>query len=275
MRSDNYSESWYDLMHGNINSDVVVMGNSRAIFQVDPAILDSILGSDSYNLGMDGSPFNRQSHKYNIYRSLNHKPTLIIQNIDIGTLDRSIGYNRDQFFPYFWNLLMRKEFLATEPFSFGEKYVPMFRYRGYGFCSFHNAHNSTKGYHAIDRSWDGKAFMQVDSIMFLKNDDTVTQFDEYLARNKSEGINMIFVYAPLYYGATLKTINLDEMHAFYQTYADKYDIPILDYTYMDLCYDTTFFCNAMHLNRLGANIYTDSLANDIIRLGIINSHISN
>ena len=38
---------------------------------------------------------------------------------------------------------------------------------------------------------------------------------------------------------------------------------------MDICYDTTYFYNAMHLNKIGAEIFSDTLANDIKRLGII------
>ena len=60
-----------------------------------------------------------------------------------------------------------------------------------------------------------------------------------------------------------------QMHDNFQKYANKYNIPILDYTDMDICYDTAFFYNSMHLNKKGANIFTDSLANDIKRLGFL------
>jgi hypothetical protein len=95
-------------------------------------------------------------------------------------------------------------------------------------------------------------------------------FDDYLSRAKIEGIKIIFVYTPLYIGATRKIENLKEMHILYQKLADKYSIPILDYTYMGICYDTIYFYNAMHLTKTGAEIFSDSLANDIRRLGIIN-----
>lgn len=44
-------EAWYDLMHGKIDADVVVMGSSRAWVHINPIILDSILGVNTYNLG--------------------------------------------------------------------------------------------------------------------------------------------------------------------------------------------------------------------------------
>ena len=46
------AESWYDLMHSKIDADLVIMGNSRAWVQINPLILDSILGINTYNLDL-------------------------------------------------------------------------------------------------------------------------------------------------------------------------------------------------------------------------------
>ena len=268
-------EAWYDLMRGKIDADIVVMGSSRAWVHINPIILDSVLGVKTFNLGIDGSAINRQIKKYNMFRLYNKKPKLIIQNIDNGSLGYTIGYEREQFFPYFWNQPMRTEFLPMEPFSAGEKYIPMYRY-------YHNfdkeelhgmvtstTRNLTKGYEGKERQWDGSGYNKVKTIKFNPNDTTRQMFDKYLADAKAEGIKIIFVYTPLYIGATRKMENLDEMYATYKEYADKYDIPILDYTYMDICYDTTYFYNAMHLTKQRAEIFSDSLANDLKRLDIV------
>ena len=275
MQSNYYPiESWYDMMHERIDADVVVMGNSRAWVHVSPVILDSILKVDTYNLGMDGSPINRQVHKYNIYRNQNKAPRLIIQTIDCFTFEyseRSIPII-EQFFPFFWKSSIRKEFFRDEPFSFAEKYMPMLRYQGYGFWLFKSSpRRLVKGYEGQDRSWDGSIFNTVESLSFRRNATALKVLDTYLSKVKSEGINVVFVYTPFYIGATAKMTNLDEMYATYQEVADKYDIPVLDYTYMDICYDTTYFYNAMHLNKSGAEIFSDSLANDIKRLGILDN----
>ena len=95
-------------------------------------------------------------------------------------------------------------------------------------------------------------------------------FDEYLAKTKAENIKVVFVYAPLYAGAIRIFENIDEMHDVYQRIAEKYDIPIIDYMNMGISSDTAYFYNATHLNYRGAEIYSDSLANAIKRLGILN-----
>lgn len=265
-RSNNREvESWYDLMHSQIDADLVVMGNSRAWVQINPTILDSILGVETYNLGMDGSCINRQIHKYHLFRKYNRKPKIIVQTLDAWSLGYKTGYEREQLFPYFWNWNMREEFFESEPFTFLEKYIPMYRFRS--FMPLRRGPRSLiKGYQGMDRPWDGSAFEKVKSITFTPNDTTIRMFDDYLAKAKAEGITVVLVFTPQYIGATEKTTNHSYMHECYNRFASKYDFPIMDYTYMDICYDTAYFYNAMHLNRKGAEIFSDSLANALKRL---------
>ena len=267
-------ETWYDLMHGQIDADVLVMGNSRACFHINPLILDSVLGTSSYNIGMDGSWINRQIHKYNLFRKYNRKPRLIIQTIDHLSLKNGYGYMMEQFFPYFWNKAMRDEFYRIEPFSPWEKYFPMYRfYRRYDCSVLHDilystSHTMTKGYKGVEQQWDGSAWRKIESIRFEVNDTTMAMFDSYLAKAKAEGIKMVFVYTPQYFEINGKMDNLEEMYTTYKGFADKYDIAILDYSNMDICSDTTYFYNAMHLNKKGSEIFSDSLAHDLISLGL-------
>ena len=273
IRTSNWrpAAAWKDVVEGNIRADVIVSGSSRAWLQVDPHILDSILCVNSYNLGIDGSPIDRQVHKYEIFRKRNAKPKLIIQNIDVWSLEYTHGYENEQFYPFFWDKDMRNTFFRSESFTFGEKYIPLFRYHGMSPFKFHHKKSRTlyKGYRAQDRKWDGEAFRQQKSIDFCLSDTTLCIFDSFLQQTKEDSIRVIFVYAPLYAGATKLIRDIDQMHKTYKDLADAYDIPILDYTDMWLCSDTTYFYNAMHLNRAGAEIYTDSLANAIKRLGVL------
>lgn len=276
IRSNRYCiESWYDLMNGKIESDVIVMGSSRAWVHINPIILDSVLNTNSYNIGFDGSCINRQVRKYHLFRRFNKKPKLIIQNIDYASLGYTIGYMREQFFPYFWNKPMRDEFLNSEPFSFEEKYIPFFRYlKNFNMQQLYEiidntSRTLTKGYEGKERKWDGSAYNEIKSIEFVPNDTTMMMFENYLKETLADSIKIIFVYAPLYYGAIKKITNIDEMYATYAVFANKYNIPILDYTNMTICSDKTYFYNALHLNIRGAKIFTDSLAYDLKKLEIL------
>lgn len=264
-------EAWEDVVDGNIHADVVALGSSRGWVQIDPHIIDSVLCVNSYNLGIDGSEINRQVQKYEIFRKRNSKPKVIIQNIDVWSLGYTIGYEKEQFYPFFWDRDMRKMFYRTEPFTFGEKYIPFFRYHGLNpFLFVHRTPRTLyKGYQGQVGEWNGEAYEQQESITFRVNDTTIRVFDAFLKQAEEDSVKVVFVYAPLFSGATGKISNPDRMYETYRNLADRHGIPILDYTDMWICHDTTYFYNAMHLNKAGAEIYTDSLANDVKRLGIL------
>ena len=57
------------------------------------------------------------------------------------------------------------------------------------------------------------------------------------------------------------------MHNMFADLAADFDIPYLDYTYYELSYDTTYFYNTMHLNTIGADLFSKKLAQDLDSLG--------
>ena len=264
---------WNAIYNDTTNYDLVVLGNSRALVQYDPHKLDTVLGINSFNLGIDGSAINRQIIKYTKYVSMHKSPKCIIQNIDLATMDTTYGYEREQFFSYFF---YDRDFIQTvdkyEKFSFFEKWVPSYRYIGYkevlleAFFRDNTKHYFdflVKGYKGHDLSWDGSALNSLDSVVCSCNPNALKEFTGFLTNVVESGTKVIFVYAPVYYKVVEKMTNKDEMYQMYQDLASQFDIPILDYTDMSICYDTTYFYNGTHLNRTGAEIFTTKLAQDL------------
>lgn len=263
---------WNDILHNNIDADVLVMGNSRAWTQYSPAILDSLLGSNTYNLGFDGSSFERQYARYDIYRHYQHtQPKYIIQNIEYSTLGRTIGYEREQFMPYMMYPYFSHRLQDVEPFSFGELYLPMFRYYVNNFYDdyFKYDYIVTKGYFSDDIPWDGTKLDEVEP--FKQQVDTCTRdlFIEYIHHTKRDSITLIFVIAPIYTAVWEKVINMDEIHQMYYDLSKLYNIPLLDYSKSSLSQDTTCFYNATHLNRKGSELFSIQLAHDLDSLNLI------
>lgn len=73
---------WNDIIKGNMHNDIIIMGSSRAFVHISPSIIDSTLGTSTYNIAMDGSRIERQIPRYNLYRLYNKKPKVILQNVD-------------------------------------------------------------------------------------------------------------------------------------------------------------------------------------------------
>ena len=266
---------WKEIFTGNLQNDVLIMGNSRAMVQYNPVILDTLLNINSYNLGFDGRCIESQVLRYNTYRRLNGKPKLILQNIDFTTIGKDDAFCREQFFPYFFDKTFRQEVVELEKLSWADQYVPGYRYAGYfhkllswlGILKKENT-RLTKGYIGHDLKWDGSELKKRTEIIYAQDSSSMCLFDKYLAKAYSENIRVVFVYAPLYRGAFEKIKNKEGMYQMFDSIAEKYHIPILDYTYDPLSYDTTYFYNATHLNKKGAEIFSAKLAQDIDSLGI-------
>ena len=265
---------WNEIYSGNLQHNVLIMGGSRAWVQYSPQILDSILGVNSYNLGIEGSPVDRQILKYDAYRRMNNKPEIIIQDIGFATVGRSTGYEREQFFPYFFDASLLNDLSKNEKFSFFEKYIPVYRYIGYSpliqegiFLKVPEA-ILKKGYYGMDKEWDGSEFEKQTHIDYMQDSLALLLFDNYLAKAYSENIKVIFVYAPVYIGVTEKLHNVKGMYQMFDSLAQKYNIPIINYNYAPISYDTANFYNATHLNKKSAELFSIQLAHDLDSLGV-------
>lgn len=275
-------QQWSGLYKDSLNADIVVLGSSRALVQYNPIILDSILHTDVFINSLNGCAINRQMIKYNNYRRINlSRPQLIIQNIDFLTMAITIGYEREQFFPYFvFDRELVYSYQKYEKFNLLELYLPCYRYIGYPdeVKKALNMHSEVpqilyKGYLEMDVLYNGDQLREFNEVKALLDSSMLIEFDKFCANILSDNISMCFVYAPVYIEATNKLINEDEMYEAYQTIANKYNIPILDYNYNPISYDSTNFYNATHLNKKGSILFSTQLAHDLDSLGIVKNNI--
>lgn len=266
---------WNDIVQGGMQNDLIVMGSSRSWVHISPKILDSALNISSYNIGMDGSCIDRQIPRYKMYRKRNAKPKVIVQNVDWnstlqnGPRDK---YLQSQYYPYFFDADMRRIAIGPEEFSFFEMWVPLFRYLNHSnlgrtlrdISSLSDAEYSVeKGYRGFDQTWDGSNLKKIDSIYFKYNPSSLNEFCSYLADCQKDSVKVVFVYAPFYVEGRKKVANLQEFYSLFDSVACEYDVSILDYLGNDICSDTAFFYNAMHLNRRGAEKFSRMLAHDL------------
>lgn len=272
--------NWNDIYNRETGSDVLVMGSSRAYVQFDPRILDTILHVNSYNLGCNGQHIDAQIIKYKIYRQHQQtKPRLILLELSPKSIDSSNQYEKIQYLPYLHDPYLWQLTQNMEKFSIADGFLPCWRYLNFKKdvskiikgTSFYSRPNRTlyKGFFGFDKAWDGSAFQKIRTINYSRNPKIAKELEHFLDDCNHEEIQVVFVMAPYYMGATRKIHDLEGMHRMFDSIAQKHDIPLLDYTNDSICYDTTYFYNAMHLNRTGATLFTTQLAHDLEKMGII------
>lgn len=267
---------WNIILKEHIDADLTILGSSRAWVHYDPYILDSILHINSYNLGIDGAHFLKQRMKYNIYKQYQELPQVVILNIDyLFSLEEETDYEREQLFPFFLYPSWRREIYNIRPsYSFSELNIPLFRYINSGgvsyFLHFIGEHNNLyKGYEGQELIWDGTN-LRKESLRHVAYDEYVLQsLEQFVKEVKQDHVTLLFCFAPVYVGCTETVDNFKEIMDIYMDLSKKYDVPILDYTFSTLSQDTTYFYNATHMNKQGAELFSIQLAHDLDSLGII------
>lgn len=265
--------TWNDIYRRNVNADVLIMGSSRAFVQFNPAIIDSVLHKDSYNLGMNGRSADSQILKYKVFRHRNNpKPKLVIYEVSHNTMHKSNGYEREQFVPYLHDQYLWRLCHEQEGFTVADFVLPCWRFLGRQslmkkilFPTEKSEYDLPlyKGFRSYDRKWSGDGLKQQTDVTYYSDTAIISQFRDFLDECRQDSISVVMVTSPFYIGGTRKMSDSDGMHTMFEQIAEDFNIPYLDYTYDTLSYDTAYFYNTMHLNSIGANIFSQKMARDV------------
>lgn len=270
---------WNDLYGGKIDSDMVVYGSSRAWVHIDPSLLSKRLGYSSYNLGINGHNFWLQYYRHQTLLKYNKKPKYIIMSVDVFSLEKKKDlYNSEQFLPFM--LFDRDIMEATESYA-GFKtidyYLPFIRYIKYPkaiaepISHLFLEHNTevirNRGYKGMDKKWTddlANAKKEMDLYEAKLDQPSIKLFDDFLSECKKTNIKVILVYAPEYVEGQEFVKNRGEIIDIFKRFSDKFDVPFIDYSNDELRDKKEYFYNAGHLNRVGAEIFTNKLVDDLM-----------
>lgn len=126
-----------------------------------------------------------------------------------------------------------------------------------------------KGFYGSSSKWDGSELERLDIVTVSLDQDAIRLFVDFLREETEYGTKIIFVQAPFYIKIYDKMKDADRLYATFDSITSVFNIPFLDYSHADVCYDTAYFYNAMHLNKEGADLFTSQLAHDLDSLDLI------
>lgn len=280
---DEYSV-WTDLYDGNVNVDIAIYGSSRAWVHVDPSIIESETGNSSYNLGIDGTHFWLQYLRHRVLIENNSKPKQIIFSLDLYALEKTTElYNSDQFLPYMLFNHQMKEYLDKyDGFTFADYYFPLVRFYGKKKALNYAFKNSIipvspdsgrkLGYMGMLNEWNKETDSVLSTIKHFEvkvDTEYYNLFDAFLKECQNNNIQVIFVYSPEYIGGQNIVLNRKEIMSIYRDFADRYNIPFLDYSNHEMSKNKYNFYNAGHLIKSAAEQYTSILVADLLKLDLI------
>lgn len=266
------------IFNSEINADLLVNGSSKALYQISPRILDSVLELNSYNLGMDGTEFIPQKMQFDLYLEHNKKPETIVQIVSNTTLIKKEElFEYMKFAPYLDENEIRKVTKQYKGFSFFDYYVPFIKYSGSpnivinGLLNFINIDlkkdTKYKGYSEKNIDWDNSfnifTAANKDGVTMQMDSKSTELFENYIIECKNKKIAIFLVYPPTYSISHKYINNRAEIISYYSNISRKYEVPFLDYSNMTIAQSKDYFYNSQHLNKKGAELFSKKLSNDI------------
>ena len=263
-----------------INSNLIINGSSKAIVQVSTYIIDSILNVNSYNFGMNGTNFELQNLVNQLYRIHNPNPDYIIQIVSHGTFKLNEDLHEyKRFAPYLNDSLVKQITNKLNGFSFADHHFPFIRYSGFsveilnGITNYFGVILPTdksfkhNGYIPHNKNWDNSfdSFKEEYPNGQIINIDSsiVSLFNNYIMDCLRDSIGIILIYPPTYHESHKYIKNRGEIISLFESIANKNKIPFLDYSEDSLSYSKKYFYNSQHLNKHGAELFTEKMCADI------------
>jgi len=268
---------WDDIVEGKINSDIIILGSSRALNHFDPSILEDTLHQSAYNLGLSGHNFKMVNCRYDVYRKYNKKPKVILLSVDLFMLEkRKDLFEYNTIAPFLKEPIIAaatKEYIG---FDFADYNFPLMRYIGYKDEISAAIKYYVKGPSAVERfrkgysphiaEWNGEFDQQKKSgatFTSLIDRNSKQAFADFLQETKHQNIKVVLVYSPEYFESASFVTNRTEVMNLFKKFADSYGLPYLDYSNDTLCNSKKYFFNAEHLNVTGATLFSKTLAHDL------------
>lgn len=259
------------------DANIIMVGSSRTLVHLDPAVIDSVTGLKSYNYGLNAVTIRTC---YNIiHYALKMQPHAkwVVLNIDYSMFGINADPYQDPYYYPFENsddsLIMtytgakqwihKLKLLDISMYDDITKYAAIDGFLRPG----RKVPGMYKGYLAHEKSNDFAAPPPAEILHsntpFSKEGLAILQSVIDLCRHKQVGLLLVLApYAKQYFpdkyidnfGAVIHSVD---------SIAQFNGIPFADYTTMPIAANENYFYNVNHLNSAGAKIYSLAVANSI------------
>lgn len=276
-KTDKWGFSINKYIQGGMNHDMLILGSSRAWVHVSPQIMDSILLVDSYNMGEDGTDALVHIELFRLYDNHNPPVSSVVYCVDEIILEKNLILPQGDCYPQYINHPIIKR--LSERYNYFSAYnyiIPFTKYiSNKNFITglmefFHIKHyttNKVKGYEGQlldwDNSFDDFKLVHKDGYHTILSQECMREFEIFVQELKDRNIQLILTWSPQYYEAKELSLDRQEALSFYQSLVQKYNVSFLDYSEDSICYNKDYFYNSQHMNKKGAELFTEKLAKDI------------
>lgn len=261
---------WKKFYEGNVNSDILILGSSKALRGYNPKIISEHLKKTCFNaaeMGMSLSNYPRFLHDYLLK---NNPPELLIINLDI------FGFNfRDRISrPYdMLPFIPSNSRVLNEIYQFRHiKYAKTYGYFFYKDEIFKRIefplknNKNTNGFAPNNKKWNNpsKVDTNIKATIFFKIDTIKAQsyFNQLNILAKKHNIKKVyFVLSPVFYNYLHSSKDWQDIVDFTKKQTTSKNRQLINLLHDPISQNTDYFYDPIHLNTRGANIFTKKIVN--------------
>ena len=269
------------IFHQQNKYDLLIIGSSRAEGHFNTKIIDSIVGCNSFNIGISGSNNAFTYGIYKTYLSKSKAPKIVVMNIDFHFSHHSSDtiYEFPRYFPYLDNKLLYNELKQRDSRFVLFKYIPLYKL---AFMGDKYLNIAARGYFDKPGIYDFdcyKGFQAINPIQFkdiAKEDsspykgtilkENIDYLDSIISISKKNNTKVYIVVSPTYSKGSKRITNLQEHLQGFEKLAKEREIPFMNYTNDTICYDEKLFADFYHMKKEGAARFSLKFSKDFKRI---------
>lgn len=276
------------MMEGKINAQIVITGSSRAVSHYDPRVIQMQTGRSAFNLGRNGSQTDMQVAVLKAYLEHNRKPDIVIHNLDAFSFvtTREV-YLPAQYVPYLYDQEFYGQLRQINRDIWKSRYVPLYGYvvddmnfswmTGLeGFAGVSPREDFFQGFNPRATKWteDFQRFKAENphGVSWGIEPAGIKVMEDLIRLCQQRGIELILVYSPEYAGMQELAQNRAEVFDHFHDLANRYHVPLWDYSDWRFAGETGYFSNSQHLNANGAEVFSEDLADRLKGYLAVQSH---
>ena len=267
---------WNRIVAGHVNARLLISGSSRALVGVDSRRLGKATGMSCVSIAIDGARMEAQAALLETYLRHNRAPEVIIQTVDLFSLE-PLGkvYQPSLYAPYLREPALYAYARGAERSFWMRRHLPLYNFAVDKVMMFESLWSLLgcetaaweyrfDGYRPHDGAWDGSfdrfAAAHPGGEAYKVTPAGISQLRRIAALAGEYGARLILVYPPEFHRNMELTINRPEIIRNYKDIAAQNQVPFWDFSDDPICRDQSAFYNSQHLNRGGAERFTDVMA---------------
>jgi hypothetical protein len=256
--------------------NLLFLGSSRVEMHYDPQIIDSICGSNSYNLGTKGATPRVAWAVLKAYLSKSAVPSAIVYDVDYHFLKYQSEEVKEfnNYFPFLNNKILLEEFSKIDPRM---RHFYMNPYYSWPYTGLKNISTSLHGWTGVPNKTDSlyyKGFLKESFLPELKfkparpahswfHPTERAYLDSVIQYCKKNSVQLHLLTSPMFAGGRLDVKNKDQIVQQLKNMASANGLRYYDLSSLPFCDRRGLFTDHFHMNRRGAREFSLYLARSL------------